>query len=421
MTIPKNTIGSHVGACSRDPPHGYRQRAKRAEASAVRAFEREARVARRVRDLELVRRRLGGREVPLGSKPGRARGGRADASGCARPREDLDRAPDGAGRAHEAREVARSPGAFAATTFAASEDATIGAMAGAAARVLLEAMLAAVLVRADRDVLGADGKRRDPAAEREGCGKKSNTGSGYLTRPAESRDRRSMRAATAVPKIAASTLGFSNRKRACGERGARWGGARTPPRARSAHGGPACAGEPREPGAACGGRDVERAVLVAHGASPRSRPVHEHAVLKRHPSEPDRCLSHAQTLPAVLPQRRLQRVGRRPAGKRAPVDLDERHESSRTEDDVKASASSTRSRGYAPSSTRYPLPGASSITAARVTPARMPSSSDGVDVSPARHQRFVTVPSRTIPSASTKSASSAPRRRASASAAMLTA
>ena len=48
--------------------------------------------------------------------------------------------------------------------------------------------------------------------------------------------------------------------------------------------------------------------------------------------------------------------------------------------------------------------------------------SDGVlSASPARHHTFVTVPSSTMPSVSTKTASSAPRLFASASAAMFTA
>ena len=57
-----------------------------------------------------------------------------------------------------------------------------------------------------------------------------------------------------------------------------------------------------------------------------------------------------------------------------------------------------------------------------MTPARMPRSSAGVKrVRSRRHQMFVTGPSRTEPSAARKIASSAPRRRASAQAAMLTA
>ena len=98
--------------------------------------------------------------------------------------------------------------------------------------------------------------------------------------------------------------------------------------------------------------------------------------------------------------------------------------SSRTEDDVKASsASSTRSRGIRTLLDAIPAP-------RRKLHHRRPRDA-GQDaelerrcvkrVSPTRHQTFVTVPSRTIPSVSTKSASSAPRRRASASAAMLTA
>ena len=106
MTIPKNTIGSHVRSVfSRSTPTAIGSAAERAEASAVRAFEREARVARRVRDLELVRRRLGGREVPLRLE---ARSGEEAASGCVGLRatqEKTSTEPPMAPAAHEAREA----------------------------------------------------------------------------------------------------------------------------------------------------------------------------------------------------------------------------------------------------------------------------------------------------------------------------
>ena len=52
---------------------------------------------------------------------------------------------------------------------------------------------------------------------------------------------------------------------------------------------------------------------------------------------------------------------------------------SRTDEEVNASSAPASSpSGYAPSSTAYPRRRASSIIAARVTPARMPSSSEGV-------------------------------------------
>ena len=348
--------------------------ARSAEASAVRAFEREARVARRVRDLELVRRRLGGREVPLelearsGEKAGRA-GCRV---GCATQEKTSTEplmapaVPTRRARLRVRRRL-RSDDVRGERGRDHRRDEPRAAARGAPWE-----RAAAVLVRADRDVLGAvvGGGIRPRSAR--AAGRKATPAAATSRVPAESRDRRSMRAATAVPKIAASTLGFSNGKRACGSLRRTVG--RSANASASAIGPRATGMRWRATGARRGfvaGRDVQRAVLVAHGASPRSRPVHEHAVLKRHPSEPDRCLTHAQTLAASSLSAACN-VGRRPAGKRAPVDLDERHEP-RTEDDVKASsASSTCSRGYAPSSTRYPLPGASSITAARVTPARMP-------------------------------------------------
>ena len=84
-----------------------------------------------------------------------------------------------------------------------------------------------------------------------------------------------------------------------------------------------------------------------------------------------------------------------------------------------SSAAASSASGKAPSTTGS---SASSSSTARVTPARIPSSSDGVkSVSPRRHQTFVVGPSSTIPSGLTKTASSAPRRRASSIAAMFTA
>ena len=89
--------------------HAYRQRARRAVAGSEArlggfALEHETRVARGVRDLELVARRLGGREVALELE---SRAGERTGDGVGRvagdPREDLDGAADRSGSAHEAR------------------------------------------------------------------------------------------------------------------------------------------------------------------------------------------------------------------------------------------------------------------------------------------------------------------------------
>ena len=100
MTIPKNTIGSHVRSVfSRSTSDAYRQHAARAVEpsgsgragggsgrSGGRLLEREAGVAGCVCDLELLGRRLRGREVALEleARAGQARA-RADAPGCGRP------------------------------------------------------------------------------------------------------------------------------------------------------------------------------------------------------------------------------------------------------------------------------------------------------------------------------------------------
>ena len=100
------------------------------------------------------------------------------------PGEDLDRAPDGAGRAHEARKVARVPaGAFAATTFAASEDATIGAMNCEPQRGCSFGAGSPPFSYVPIEMCSAPWyAARIRPAELRGCGKEGDTGGGYLTR-----------------------------------------------------------------------------------------------------------------------------------------------------------------------------------------------------------------------------------------------
>ena len=132
MTTPKNTIGSQVSSVfsrSTTGAIGTQERAE-ARASARRMLlEREAGVARGVRDLEL---RADGSAVESrrwSSKPGRAS---ARATGCVGFRATHEKSstepPIAPAVPSEPREPRVPAGAFAATTFAASDDATIGAM-----------------------------------------------------------------------------------------------------------------------------------------------------------------------------------------------------------------------------------------------------------------------------------------------------
>ena len=112
-----------------------------------------------------------------------------------------------------------------------------------------------------------------------------------------------------------------------------------------------------------------------------------------------RFLGHAQTLAArTLRSACLQRVRRRPTSERVSVDLDERHDlaDGRGRERLLGSEQPPTAGTCPPRrGTRTPARARSSV--ARVTPARIPRSSDGVkSVSPTRHQTFVTVPSRTI-------------------------
>ena len=131
---------------------------------------------------------------------------------------------------------------------------------------------------------------------------------------------------------------------------------------------------------------------------PRVRPVHEHAVREGHPAEtnlvaharsvaPAACLSAAWSSSAAGPRE----IGA-PSSSSTGI-------TSRTDDDVKASsaASSSRQAEVALLDRVAAVAARARCTVARVTPARMPRSSEGVkSVRSRRHQTFVVGPSSTI-------------------------
>ena len=84
-------------------------------------------------------------------------------------------------------------------------------------------------------------------------------------------------------------------------------------------------------------RDMQDAVPVPDRAAPRRRPVHENAVLQRHPSEPNGCLSHAHT---VAVRSRSAAWSTSAAGPRpiARPSISTSGMNSRTDDDVNASS-----------------------------------------------------------------------------------
>src|SRR5918994_2332884 len=110
MTIPKNTIGSHVKSVfSRSTISAIGTAPTALEELRRGTLEREAGVAGGVCDLELLRRRLGRGEVALELEPGsRERASERVPRVTGRPGEHLDRASDRSRGSDEAREVARS-------------------------------------------------------------------------------------------------------------------------------------------------------------------------------------------------------------------------------------------------------------------------------------------------------------------------
>ena len=188
-------------------------------------------------------------------------------------------------------------------------------------------------------------------------------------------------------------------------------------------------------------RGLDRPVGQPNGGAPGRRPVHEHAVLEGHAAEPE--LLHDAEGSASDPghgcarRRRSTRSAatcvsprdaEAPAGGAPPPHGSSYARSStattgmtsRTDDEVKASSAARRrpSRIARPPRSRSRAPprarGARRASRPRGSRARAQVSRR---TAPSRHQTFVTGPSSTVPSRSTRTASSAPRRFASASAA----
>ena len=99
-------------------------------------------------------------------------------------------------------------------------------------------------------------------------------------------------------------------------------------------------------------------------------------------------------------KRLLERRGGRPARERPSVDRDDGHHlPDRRRREHLVGGEQALEREHALDDLASPCAAASSSSAARVSPARMPTSSDGVrSTSPSRHQMFVTGPSSTMPS-----------------------
>ena len=223
MTIPKNTIGSHVRSVfSRSTTRGYRQRAealKRELWLRALTLELEAGVASRVRHLELVLGRLGRREVPLELEPGPREHARERMLGFRATHEKISTEPPIAPAVPTSRAMPAS--LQAPSQRRRSRRATTrpsGAMSCEPQRgCSFGAGVAAVLVRPDRDVLGPvvggelwapQGERR--REERDAGGRELPRAGGQprpAQRPRGDRGRRGSRP---------STLGRSNGKRACG-------------------------------------------------------------------------------------------------------------------------------------------------------------------------------------------------------------
>ena len=199
----------------------------------------------------------------------------------------------------------------------------------AAPLVLLPARLA-VLVRPDRDVLGAvvGGEARSPAARASPAGATATPPSSSRAPGRAASTRRSRCAASPAAIIEPSTAGRSNGSRASGQarrmRGSSSERVEQPGRAaeqRIGHAGAAQALLPRG--------DPELAVVGANRNRPRGRPVDEHAVLQRHAAEANLLVGHVPRLAADGSARRgggsrprargrRPRSARRPSGSAAP-------------------------------------------------------------------------------------------------------
>ena len=317
-------------------------------------LELEARGERRLGDLELRRRRLGGREAVLELVAGLRERLRDGIARVARhPAEDLGRGGDRADLRGGARVVAhalrREPCEHVADRRGGDERAD---QMSAAALVLLRRALA-VLVASDRDVLGtvirgelrpAQRERRrrerhEPGEQllRDGAQPRrlADTANGYGGGDHRGRDAPALHR---QPGRRQRALHLRQQRERLGETGR-------------------AAQERLDTFAAwkrfCADATSMRRPRVDR-ARPRRRPVHEHAVRQRHPAEADLLVAHRSSgYPAVARSARC-RPGRRsgrPSADRAPSTATTGI-TSRTDDERKASsAPSSRSRGKTPSST----------------------------------------------------------------------
>ena len=314
------------------------------------------------------------------------------------PAEDLDGSGDGSDRPGRTRDASSGAGAREAIALPIAEVTRSGPTRCVPQRSCSLAALAAVaFVGTDGDVLGAVvgrevGPRRAITAGASDMRPARNSRAPGSIRVEPRTTRTVVALASMVASTAAARTGIAppaarDERR---EQRERFGEAQRPAQERRLN-----AGRELRLGA---GRRLQRAVRQAHRAAPRRRAVDEHAVLQCHAAQADLSRPFRVRVPARY---RLGRAstrrrsaawsftGGRPTSDGTPsssmIGI-----SSRTDDDVNASSALLSSSiGYEPSSTAQ-RPAASSITAARVTPARMPSSSDGVksvEVPPPPHVR----------------------------------
>ena len=277
-------------------------------------LELQAGGERRLGDLELLRGRLGGGEPVLQLVAGPRERARERLVRVARhPAEELGRGRDraelsrGAGRAPQV--LRRLGGQRAADRRARDERAE---QVRAAALVLPGAALA-VLVAADRDVLGAvvggklataqrehgRRKREHPADE---LGRERAQARRVLDRPHDERRaahrREHLRALKRQPCLRQPAVHLRQQREDLGD-------ARRPTQERVLDLG--------RPEALVLRGHLQLAVLAAHRARPRIRAVHEHAVHERHPAEPDLLVHREKPSRRQSPRRRRAGSSRRRA------------------------------------------------------------------------------------------------------------
>src|SRR5579884_42706 len=276
----------------------------RARVASVRAmFERETRRERSLCDLELLRRRLRGRQTMLQFVARLRRRLRDDVVGVTRhPAEDLGRGSDRSELRSRARSVAERLGCETCERVPdrARREQRADEMA-AAALVLLRRRVA-VLVAADRDVLGAVVRRKLAAAQRERSRREREQGREKLLRggpepgglPDAAHDdgrtdhrREHALALHRQPRSRERMLHLRQERKRLGE-------ARRAAQERARH---VRGAEPLVRGC-----DRDLAALRPDRARPRRRPVDEHAVRQGHAAQAELLVSH-----------RRQRIRRRPA------------------------------------------------------------------------------------------------------------